>query len=475
VFNVMAVEGVDAKKLFGASCYGYNLDDLTVVPGFGNCALEQANLETRFSRSVSLRSPIVSAPMRAVTEGRMALAMALSGGIGVIHCNCSPEAQAKEVKFVKNFSHGFIMNPQVLGPTSTLHDLEKLKATSDCSSALITEGGCMGNKLLGIVTARDADFVKEKTTKLLDIMIPKEKMVVAKEPIKLSEAIEMLQETKVSRLPVVNDAGELAALVTRSDMKRNRDHPLAAKDANLQPVVAACVNPAAVDGERVRRLVEAGADAIVIDGSECDTQQQQDFIKRVRRDFPSIDVVAGPVATTRLAKALLDAGADGLRVSTGASSGIRAVGRPLGSAVYHVARFVRENFSGVPVIADGCVETSHHISMLLALGASTVMCGSVFAGTRESPGDAFLHNGMRLKINPGPHCLTPEAPPSIACAAVDRGPVTPLVTLLIDGLRRDLSRFGVAKLDALHEDLKDGKTKFQVRSAGAFASALGGR
>merc|ERR1712232_673143 len=425
------------------------------------------------SRSVSLRNPIIAAPMKTVTEGRMALQMALNGGIGVIHCNSSAEAQAKEVSLVKHFSHGFIMNPQVLGPTAMLSDLDKMKEKSDCSSVLITEGGYMGNKLLGIVTSRDADFIKEKTTKLLDIMTPKERMHVACEPIKLSAAIAQLQEAKVSRLPVVNEANELVAVVSRSDMKRNRDHPQAAKDANLQLVVAACVKPAPPTDDRVRRLVEAGTDAIIIDGSECDMNTQTEFIKRVRRDFPSIDVVAGPVSTPRQAKPLLEAGADGIRVSTGSSSGIRAVGRPLGSAVYHVAKFVSEYYKGVPIIADGCVETSGHISMALALGASAVMCGSIFAGTRESPGEAFLHSGMRLKLFPGSNCTSPESSGSVACAAVDRGPVAPLVNLLVDGLQRDLSRFGVSKLEALHDDLKDGKTKFQVR-AGTLG-ALGGR
>jgi len=264
-------------------------------------------------------------------------------------------------------------------------------------------------------------------------------------------------------------------------MKRNRDNPQAAKDSNLQPVVGACVKPNAADvNDRVRKLVGAGADAIVIDGSDCDMTKQADFIKRVRRDYPSVDVVAGPVTTPRQAKALIEAGADGLRVSTGASSRIQAVGRPLASAIYHVARFVRETYGGkyltsVPIIADGCFETSSQISMALALGASAVMCSSVFAGTRESPGDAFLHAGMRLKVQ-GPYISTPgETPPSVACAAADRGPVAPLVNLLIDGLRRDLSRFGVAKLEALHEDLKDGKTKFQVRTHGSISGALGGR
>jgi IMP dehydrogenase len=392
----------------------------------------------------------------------MALSMALSGGIGVIHCNCSPEAQAKEVSLVKNFSHGFIMNPYTLGSQSTIHDYEKLKAETDCSCVLITEGGYVGSRLVGIVTARDTDLFKEKTTKLLHVMTPKDKLVLATEPIKLSEAIVKLQQKKVSRLPVVNDSGELVALVTRSDMKRNRDHPQAAKDQNLQPVVAACVKPDSSEGERVRGLVDAGADAIVIDGSECDLQQQLEFIKRVRRDFPSVDVVAGPVAIPREAKALIEVGADALRVSTCASSRIRAVGRPLASAIYHVARFLRENYGGamkgnqIPIIADGVFENSSQISTALALGASAVMCNSMFAGTRESPGEAFLHNGMRLKLHPGP---------SAACAAVDRGPVMPLLNLLLTGLRRDFSQIGVAKIEALHEDLKEGKTKFQICSS----------
>lgn len=498
----MSSDGIDAEQVFSTPCFGYSLDDLIALPGIGACSLDEVNLATKFSRSIPINVPIVSAPMRTVTGAKMAIACALNGGIGVIHSSCTPDEQAREVSLVKRFEYGFIMNPQVLSPGNCVEDLDRLKEKSDCASCLITEGGVMGGKLLGVVTARDTDFLEDRTTKLCDVMTPKARMKVAHEPISLSGAKEQLQKHKVGRLPILNETDELIAMVCRSDLKKNRDYQNAAKDANHQLVVAAAVSAAnAFDGDRVRKLVEAGADAIVIDSSHGDTVQQADLIKRMRRDFPTIDIVAGNVATPRQAKPLLDAGADAIRVGVGCSAlssplEVCAVGRPQGSAVYHVARFVRENYPGVPVIADGGIMTSSQISMALALGASTVMCGTLLAGTTESPGEAYFHGGMRLKTHNGVGCLAYEPPPdtkaarraggslsaasappppSVGCTVVDRGPVSPLLLHLIDGVRRDICRIGVRQVEQLHANLLSGKTRFQVRTGGTLGSMLKGR
>jgi IMP dehydrogenase len=427
----------------------------------------------------------------------MAIACALNGGIGVIHRDCSPEVQAKQVSVVKEFAHGFNMNPRVVGPESTVQDLDNvLDMYDDCSAVLVTEGGRIGTKLLGLVTVRDVEYVEDGAMKLVDVMTPKSKMRVGQDPISLADASAQMERDKSGNIPIVNDAGELVALVSRTDAKLNRDNPLAAKDKAHQLVVAAAVSPKHLDGDRVRLLVEAGVDAIVMDASQGDSVLQVDLVGRLKREYPSVDVIAGNVVTPRQAKPLLDAGADALRVGAGCSSlcsplEVCAVGRPQGSAVYHVARFARDHYNGVPVIADGGIQTSSQISMALALGASTVMCGSLFAGTTESPGESFFMDGIRVKAHKGMSNLALEATPdtkelrrfsgfssartqSVGCAVVEKGAVTPLLRYLIDGVRRDLCRFGGAGTVAqLHDNLYSGSTKFQVRTAGTLGTMLG--
>eukprot|EP00928_Gymnodinium_smaydae_P063162 TRINITY_DN46830_c0_g1_i1.p1 TRINITY_DN46830_c0_g1~~TRINITY_DN46830_c0_g1_i1.p1 ORF type:complete len:488 (-),score=115.81 TRINITY_DN46830_c0_g1_i1:110-1573(-) len=486
----MAGDGLDAETIFNSTCFGYGLEDVIGLPGHATCGVDEVDLSSHFSRNIVLNTPISSAPLCSVTEHRMAIACALMGGIGVLHGDCPPDVQAKEVAAVKKYGQGFIMNPQVLSPADTVSKLDKLRETQGCSTALVTEGGMMGNKFVGIVTARDTDFLDDRNMKIADVMIKKEKVVTACEPISLSEAQVKLQETKVGKLPILNDTGELIALVTRSDVKKSRSYPLAAKDLNQQLLVAAAVSATNIEKDRIKKLVEAGVDAIVLNSSNGDSVQQVDLIKRIKREFPGVDIVAGNVVTPRQAKPLLEAGADAIRVGMGCSSlcsplEVVAVGRPQGSAVYHVARFARENY-GVPVIADGGIQTASQVSMALALGASCVMCGSLFAGTRESPGDAFFHGGLRLKAyrGSGPLALEPNSraaskkattpAPVVGCAVVDSGSVNSLIQHLIEGVKRDVCRFGAGTVPQLHEDLGSGAARFQIRSAAAMGSMLRG-
>lgn len=499
----MSIDGLDADTLFNVPCLGYNYDDLLSLPGPPMHSVDEVDLTTLFSKSVQLNTPIVAAPMDTVCESRMAIACALAGGIGVIHCNCDPERQAQEVSTVKHHENGFIMDPHVLSPHSTLGELEQIRQEHGATTVMVTDGGQMGKKLLGIVTSRDADLAVDIKTKISDLMTPKHKMVVALEPISLSEAYQKLRVSKKGKLPILNEAGELVAVVSRGDLKKNRKYPNAARDANRQLLVAAACPPRAAELDRARTLIEAGADAIVVDSSQGDSLTQIDFLKRLKKDFPNIDVVCGNVVTPKQAKALLDAGADGLRVGMGCSSlcsgqEVCSVGRPQASAVYHVARFAAEGY-GVPVIADGGCTGSCHISMALTLGASTVMCGSLLAGTSESPGEAFFHDGMRLKLYRGMGVLdvipgnipTSEAlvpreelsasaatgiavkeapravPGGISCAVVERGPASSILPYLLDGVKRDLRRLGVGTLTQLHSALYKSQTRFHVRSPGA--------
>lgn len=480
-----SVDGLDADAIFNLPCLGLNYDDVISLPGPATYSVGEVDLATSFTKGVKLTTPLVAAPMDTVCEGRMAITLALMGGIGVIHSRCDADFQANEVGLVKRYANGFIMDPHVLSPASTVEDVDRIRQSSDVSTVMITEGGVMGHKLHGIVTARDIDLLDDRSVKLGDIMTPRAKMKVLEEPISLSEANEQLRKSKRGKLPIVNQAGELVAVVSRGDLKKARGYPLAATDPNNQLLVAASVPPRPDEMVRVRKLVEAGVDAIVLDAVQGDSAAQVDFLKRVKHEFPALEVVCGNVVTPRQAKPLLEAGADALRVGMGCSSLYSAheavaIGRPQASAVYHVAKYASEKF-GVPVIADGGVQSAGHMSMALTLGASTVMCGSLLAGTTESPGDAFFHDGLRCKLyrgmgsldvmvsqsdpkyGPGTteHLRTSE---SNSCAVVDRGSAALMLPYHLDGVKRDLRRLGVGNMWQLHDDLYNSNTRFHVRT-----------
>lgn len=475
----MSLDGTDADTLFNTPCFGFSYDDLITLPGHATPGEGVIDLSTKFSRNVVINTPIVASPMDTVCEGKMALTMALSGGIGVVHCNCDPDKQAEHVAMVKQYEHGFIMDPYTLSQENTLEDFDKIKEQHGTNTVLITLGGVMGSKLLGIVTSRDVDLVEDRKKKLADIMTPKEKMRYALEPISLSEAMEQLRQKKVGKLPILNEGDELVAMVSRRDLKKSTSHPLAAQDANRQLLVAAAVVPKTSEKDRVHKLIEAGADVLVLNASQGDSVGQIEFLKWLKHEYPTVDVICGNVVTPRQAKPLLDAGADGLRVGMGCSSLYSskeacAVGRPQASAVYHVAKFAKEY--GVPVIADGGVQHSNHVTMALTLGASTVMCGSLLAGTSDAPGDAFWHDGQRLKIYRGLGTLEMEAGQKLhggpTCAVLERGSALTLVQSVVEGVKRDLRKLGAASLSQLVEDLYTSAVRFHVRSAGCHGPAF---
>ncbi|CAD7943727.1 unnamed protein product [Amoebophrya sp. A25] len=358
-------DGLDAAELFNSACVGYTYDDLTLIPGHMDFSEDEIELSTKLTKRLSLRSPVVSSPMDTVTESQMAIAMALMGGIGIIHNNIEIEEQVAEVKKVKRFENGFIMDPFVLCPENTLEDLLQ----QPYSSAPITANGKMGGKLLGIVTSRDCDFRKDKKVTLGTIM--SKDLIVGKEPITLHEANRLLRQSKKGKLPIVNQTGDLVALISRNDLKKNQHYPLASKDANKQLLVGAACSTRAEDEKRVAKLVEAGVDVIALDSSQGDSVWQVNFIRKIKQWYPNLEIIAGNVVTPRQARALCDAGADAIRVGMGSGSicttqEVCAVGRPQGSAVYHVAKYCWEKHR-VPVIADGGIQKSGHIMKALAL------------------------------------------------------------------------------------------------------------
>lgn len=389
-------DGLSAKDLFGGNT-AYTYDDFIVLPGSIDFSVDQVNLNSRLSRNITLNSPLVSSPMDTVTESEMAIAMALQGGIGIIHYNCSSQFQAEEVAKVKRFRSGFITKPLCIKADCPVDEIFKLKAQYGFSGFPVTENGNLNSKLLGIVTNRDTDFLEHPHDLVVkDIMTPVSDLVVGDDRMNLEDANKLLLSSKKAKLPIVNSNMELVALMSRSDALKNRDFPLASKSADEKLLVGATVGTRNSDRERMEYLSKAGVDVVVIDSSQGDSMYQHDMIKFIKNNYPDIDVIGGNIVTQRQAHHLIASGVDGLRVGMGVGSicttqEVTAVGRPQASAVYHVASYASK--FDIPVIADGGISNTGHISKALTLGASCVMMGSLFAGTEEAPGSYFFQDG----------------------------------------------------------------------------------
>jgi IMP dehydrogenase len=477
-------DGYSAEQIFG-SCTGYTYDDLVVLPGHVSFASAKVDLSTNLTKNIRIQLPYASSPMDTVTESEMAIAIASIGGIGIIHNNNTFEEQAAEVLKVKRHQNGFLMDPFVLTPEDRIEKVDELKNLCGFSTVPVTMNGKVGGKLVGMVTSRDIDFCPDRSMKLKDVMT--KDLVVGREPITLREAHEKLRTSKKGKLPIVNDSFELVALTTRQDLKKTREWPTASMDANKQLLVGGAIATRKGDEVRAQTLIEAGVDVLVIDSSQGWSTYQLDLLKRIKIAHPHIDCICGNVVTPRQAKALLDAGADALRVGMGSGSicttqEVCAVGRPQGSAVYHVSRFAKTY--NAPVIADGGVQNSGHIVKALNLGASCVMMGSVLAGTNETPGEYFFHEGVRMKTYRGMGSLEAMQKKSaqryfgegaavkvaqgVSGAVVDKGSVRDLLTHLTLGVKKGLQDAGHPAIANVHQDLAAGKTRFELRTSAAI-------
>ncbi|EER14173.1 inosine-5'-monophosphate dehydrogenase, putative [Perkinsus marinus ATCC 50983] len=488
-------DGWPASAVFNSQAPGYAFDDIILMPGHISFGVETVELAGRISKDITLRTPIISSPMDTVTEAKMAIAMALLGGMGVIHGNMTTDAQVQEILKVKRYENGFIMDPYVLGPNNTVADVDEIRRVEGFSSVPITQNGRMGGKLLGIVTSRDIDFVDDRQTLLKDVMTQAKDLVVGSEPISLNEANSKLQDAKVGKLPIINSDWELVALISREDLKKNKDYPNASKDKNKQLIVGAAVpilpnmELSSLE-ERCRLLIEAGVDLLVLDSPDGDSSVQVELLKCLRAKHENVNIMAGNVVSVRQAKSLIDAGADSLRVGMGSSSvgigaSITAVGRAQASAVYRVGKFARD-YANVPVVADGGIQNSGHIMKALSLGASAAMMGSGLAATDEAPGDYYYSDGVRVKTYRGMHsfnavreCFTnagkdvsrldrPFAAQGVQAAVVDKGSVNSLVPYLIQGCRHGFQDLGVQSVAQLHQQLDDGFLRMEVRSGSAI-------
>ncbi|KAJ0395911.1 hypothetical protein P43SY_000417 [Pythium insidiosum] len=482
----MMMDGRSAMDIFVRknNGVGYTYDDLILMPGHINFGVDAVKLETKISRNIKLHIPLVSSPMDTVTEHQMAIGLALHGGIGIIHYNMTVEEQVKEVQLVKKFKNGFITDPKCLSPEDTLADVDRIKAEYGFAGIPITKEGKIGSVLVGIVSNRDIDFIEDRATKLKEVMSTD--LITAPEGISLSQANEILRESKKGKLPIINARGELVSLISRRDLLKNRDFPHASKDANKQLLVGAAIGTRPGDRDRCSALVAAGVNLIVIDSSQGDSTFQIDIIKWIKATYPHIDVIGGNVVTMAQCKSLIDAGADGLKVGMGVGSicttqEVCAVGRAQASAVYNTARYSRQ--FGVPVIADGGIGSSGHIVKALSVGASAVMCGSLFAGTEEAPGQYFFQDGVRLKKYRGmgsieamtkgsskryfAHSATVKVAQGVSGAVVDKGSLKKYIPYLTQGLMHGLQDLGQSSITALHEALANEQLRFELRTPAA--------
>ena len=404
----MSPNGLDAKtflKVKGVS----PIMILSCCRGHIDFALDAINLETSLTRNIKIKRPLVSSPMDTVTESKMAICMALLGGIGIIHYNNTIDEQVKEVRRVKRFENGFITDPVVLSPNHTIRDVDMLKETYGFSGIPITEDGTLNSKLVGIVTKRDIDFEGDRTKLLREVMTTQ--LITAPTGISLAEGNKILKESKKGKLPLVNKQGRLVSLLSRTDLLKNEDFPFASKNKDKQLLVGAALSTREEDKERLAELAKADVDVIVIDASQGDSIFQINTIKYIKKTYPHLEVMGGNVVTAKQCKSLIDAGVDALRIGMGSGSicitqDTLSVGRAQGSAIYHTAKFSKE-YANIPVMADGGIAHIGHIVKALSLGASAVMMGGLLAGTSESPGEYFYEGGVRVKNTGVWHLMKP--------------------------------------------------------------------
>ncbi|HNX24519.1 MAG TPA: IMP dehydrogenase [Spirochaetota bacterium] len=474
-------DGFSAEEIFTTPT-GYAYNDFIILPGFIDFAPDDVSLDTNLTRNIKLKSPLVSSPMDTVTEAEMAIALALWGGIGFIHYNNTIEQQADLVGRVKRYENGFINKPMVLSPHNKISDIDMIKARYNFSGIPITENGKLNSKLVGIVTNRDIDFEKDRTRPLSEVMT--KDMLTAREGIALSEANSILRSSKKGKLPIVDSEGKLVALLSRSDLLKNREFPLATKDAKKQLRVGAAISTKDESKDRLAALNEAGVDVVIIDSAQGNSIYQIDMITFIKKNYPNIDIIGGNVVTEEQCAMLIKAGADALRIGMGPGSicttqTTMAVGRPQATAVYRTARY--SNKHGIPVIADGGIANIGHISKALALGASTAMMGSMFAGTNEAPGEYFYDNGVRLKKYRGMASMEAmEAggnkryfaedakiivAQGVSGSVMDKGSMNDYAPYLIQGLKHSFQDMGIRNVKSLHEKLYSNELRFEIRSA----------
>jgi IMP dehydrogenase len=448
---------------------GLTFDDVLLLPSFSNVLPRDVSIKSLFSRNIELNAPIVSAAMDTVTEEQLAITIAREGGIGVIHKNMPLEEQARQVKRVKRAESVMIHEPITIGKEGTVKDALNLMKEYKIGGIPVVDSE---NVLIGIVTNRDLRFQQDMDRAIQEVMTT-ENIITTHHNTGLAEAAMILQEHKIEKLPVVDSNHKLIGLITYKDITKSKDRPNSCKDSKGRLRVAAAVGVTEDIIERVTMLEEAGVDAVVIDTAHGHSLGVIESLKKVKKSFPDLDVVVGNVGTAAAAKALVEAGADGIKVGIGPGSicttrVIAGVGVPQLTAIFDVASAVKG--TGIPVIADGGIRYSGDIVKALAAGASSIMAGSLFAGVEESPGETIIYNGRKYKSYRGMGSLeamqhgskdryfqdTEEdiaklVPEGIAARVPFKGSLTEVIYQMIGGLRAGMGYCGAANITALQE------------------------
>jgi len=447
---------------------GLTFDDVLLVPQKSEVLPREVDLTTRLTRTIVLNIPLASAAMDTVTEARLAIAIAREGGIGIIHKNMSIEEQAEQVDKVKRSEHGVIVDPFYLSPDHLLSDAAELMAKYRISGVPITENG----KLVGIITNRDIRFETDFSQKIRDVMTSTN-LITAPVGTTLEQAQDILRKYKVEKLPIVDDRGMLKGLITIKDIEKAIKYPNSAKDKNGRLLVGAAVGIASDTMERVEALVDANVDVITVDTAHGHSVAVINMVKRIKKKFPDVQVIAGNVATAEATRDLIEAGADCVKVGIGPGSicttrVIAGVGVPQITAIMDCAR--EADKYNIPIIADGGIKYSGDIVKAIAAGASVVMIGSLLAGTEESPGETELYQGRQFKVYRGMGSMGAMAagsrdryfqddvkklvPEGVEGRVPYKGPLADTVYQLVGGLRAGMGYCGTATIDELRKNGK---------------------
>jgi len=449
---------------------GLTFDDVLLEPGPSDVMPTQVTTETRFTREISLNIPLVSAAMDTVTESRLAIAMAQAGGLGILHRNLTNEEQADQVREVKRYESGMVINPLTIHPDTTLAEIREIKARRKISGFPVVERGT--GKLVGILTNRDMRFEGDDKVPASALMT-RENLITVGEGIDHREARELLRKHKIERLIVVDEAYRAVGLITVKDIEKAQAHPLAAKDDKGRLLVGAASTVGDAGFERSMGLVDAGVDVVVIDTAHGHSSQVAQAVSRLKREANRVQIVAGNIATYDAARALIDAGADAVKVGIGPGSIcttriVAGVGVPQLTAIMEAVRAGRE--AGVPIIADGGIKYSGDLAKAIAAGASTAMMGSMFAGTEEAPGEVFLYQGRSYKSYRGMGSVGAMArgsadryfqkevtdsfklvPEGIEGQTPFKGPISPVLHQLVGGLRAAMGYVGAPTIPELQK------------------------
>ncbi len=448
-------------------------DDVLLVPAYSQVLPRDTRLATRLSRNIALNLPLVSAAMDTVTEARLAIAIAQEGGIGIVHKNLTPKQQAAEVARVKRYESGLLRDPITVGPTASVREVMALSRQHGVSGFPVVEG----KTVVGIVTNRDLRFETRLEIPVRDVMTPRERLVYVHEGATIEEGKALMHRHRLERVLVVSGDFELRGLMTVKDITKQTEFPNAARDAHGKLRVGAAVGVGEGTEERVELLVKAGVDALIVDTAHGHSQGVIDRVRWVKRNFPQVDVIGGNIATGSAALALVEAGADAVKVGIGPGSIcttriVAGVGVPQIMAIDSVASALRG--SGVPLIADGGIRYSGDIAKAIAAGAASVMMGGMFAGTEEAPGEVILYQGRSYKSyrgmgsigamragsadryfqeadetsNPNADKLVPEG---IEGRVPYKGSMVSIIYQMAGGLRAAMGYCGCATVDEMHE------------------------